>query len=189
MVPEPLGPNWSLGRSSPIGPWAVRDQLVPVPFGPNWSLGRSSPIGPWAVRAQLVPVPFGPIGWACPCSRFHDPYAGSRDHNPYAGFRFHDPYLGFRFHDSYAGFRFHGSCPHSRFHDPCSWSRLRHARGLYFFGNKSPQSQTSLGGPGSGILRPMEAEGRLTGRLEAEPPGMSPLLAYFWLLAFMSVHG
>ena len=72
LVPGSSGPNWTLGRSGPIGPWAVRAQLNPGLFGPNRSLGRSGPIGHWAVRAQLVPGPFG-RGWACPYSRGHEP--------------------------------------------------------------------------------------------------------------------
>ena len=47
-----LRQKWSLGRSGPIGPWAVRARLDPGPFGPNWTLGRSGPIGPWAIRAH-----------------------------------------------------------------------------------------------------------------------------------------
>ena len=71
------GPGTHLGGRvgapmGPIGPWAVRAQLLgPGPFGPNyWALGRSGPIiGPWAVRAQLLgPGLFGPIYWALGCS-------------------------------------------------------------------------------------------------------------------------
>ena len=61
--PKTKGIQWpkcTLGRSGPIGPWAVQAQLVPGLFGPNWTLDRSGPIGPWAVEAQLVPGPFGP---------------------------------------------------------------------------------------------------------------------------------
>ena len=68
LVPGPFGPNWFLGLSGPFGPWAVRAQLDPGPFRPNWSLGCSGPIGPWAVRAELVPGPLGAIHWACPWS-------------------------------------------------------------------------------------------------------------------------
>ena len=85
LFPWLFGPNWSVGRSGPIGPWAVRAQLLdPGPFGPNcWTLGRSGPfvgpwavrgrsspiVGPWAIRAQLLdPGPFGPIVWTLGCS-------------------------------------------------------------------------------------------------------------------------
>ena len=51
LVPEPFGPNWSLGRSSPI--------LDPGPFGPiGWACPYSRGIG-------HVPCP----GWACPMPR------------------------------------------------------------------------------------------------------------------------
>ena len=46
----------------------------------------------------------------------------------------------------------------------------------------TPQSQTRFWGPGTqvgGSVRPLEAEGRLFGGPGAEPPGISPILAYF----------
>ena len=45
-----------------------------------------------------------------------------------------------------------------------------------------PQSQTRFWGPGTqvgGSVRPLEAEGRLIGGPGVEPPGISPILAYF----------
>ena len=161
-----------MGRSGPIGPWAVRAQFLdPGPFGPNcWTLGRSGPIvGPWAVRAHLLdPGPFGPIGWACPMPGWAYPMPGWACPMPRSGVSHaQGPILG-----PIWGPIFCLGPIWVPFGDPFFvW-------GQFWVPFGDPFALGPIGGPWDqvgGSVRPLEAEGRLFGGLGAEPPGICPI--------------